>query len=102
MYKAQDDTVDIDALKKIIEEEYNNDHENVIMILQAIQRRYDYLPMPALEYLSQKIGIPLSKIYGVATFYSTFNLEPQGPVASTWTSAPGAEPVWRTARSPIK
>jgi hypothetical protein len=55
-----------------------------------------------LEYLSQKIGIPLSKIYGVATFYSTFNLEPQGPVASTWTSAPGAEPVWRTARSPIK
>jgi NADH-quinone oxidoreductase subunit E len=78
MAKTQDDTVDIDALNKVIEEEYNDDPENVIMILQAIQRRYNYLPMPALEYLSKKIDIPLSKIYGVATFYSTFSLEPRG------------------------
>jgi NADH-quinone oxidoreductase subunit E len=78
MAVGQDNTVDIDALNKIIEEEYNNDPENVIMILQAIQRRYNYLPMPALEHLSQKTGIPLSRIYGVATFYSTFSLEPRG------------------------
>lgn len=78
MSKTQDSTVDIDALKKVIEEEYNRDPENVIMILQAIQRRYNYLPKPALEYLSQKIGVPLSRIYGVAKFYSTFSLEPRG------------------------
>lgn len=78
MAEAQEITVDIDALKGVIEEEYNNDPENVIMILQAIQRRYNYLPRPSLEYLSEKIGIPLSKIYGVATFYSTFSLEPRG------------------------
>lgn len=78
MAEEQEITVDIDALKGIIEGEYNNDPENVIMILQAIQRRYNYLPRPSLEYLSEKIGIPLSKIYGVATFYSTFSLEPRG------------------------
>ncbi len=78
MAEAQEITVDIDALKGIIEGEYNNDPENVIMILQAIQRSYNYLPRPSLEYLSEKIGIPLSKIYGVATFYSTFSLEPRG------------------------
>ena len=78
MAEVEEVAVDIDALKRIIEEEYNNDPENVIMILQAIQRHYNYLPRPALEYLSEKIGIPLSKIYGVATFYSTFSLEPRG------------------------
>ncbi len=48
------------------------------MILQAIQRRYNYLPEPALSYLSAKIGVPVSKIYGVATFYATFKLKPKG------------------------
>ncbi len=75
---AQDNTVDIEVLKKIIEEEYNSDPENVIMILQEIQRICNYLPKPALEYLSKKTGIPLSRVYGVAKFYSTFSLEPRG------------------------
>jgi NADH:ubiquinone oxidoreductase subunit E len=48
------------------------------MILQAIQRQHNSLPQPALAYLSTKIGLPLSKIYGVATFYSTFSLKPRG------------------------
>jgi len=78
MAETQDITVDIDALNKIIEEDYSSDPENVIMILQEIQRRYNYLPKPALEYLSSKIDIPLSRIYGVARFYSTFSLEPRG------------------------
>jgi len=78
MAEAQDIKIDIDALNNIIEEDYDNDPENVIMILQEIQRCYNYLPKPALEYLSQKIGIPLSRIYGVARFYSTFSLEPRG------------------------
>jgi NADH:ubiquinone oxidoreductase subunit E len=65
-------------LDKIIEEEFNSDKENLIMILQAIQKRYNHLPQPALKYLGEKIGIPYSKIYGVGTFYSTFSLEPKG------------------------
>lgn len=74
------ETTEIDymELDRIIEEDFNNDKENLIMMLQAIQRRYNYLPTPALTYLSTSIGIPLSQIYGVATFYSTFSLEPRG------------------------
>lgn len=48
------------------------------MILQAFQQRYNYLPQPALKYLSEKIAVPLTQIYGVGTFYSTFSLEPRG------------------------
>jgi NADH:ubiquinone oxidoreductase subunit E len=76
----QVEEVEIDYLEldDIIEEEFNKDPENLIMIIQAIQRRYNYLPKPTLTYLATKIGVPLSQIYGVATFYSTFSLEPRG------------------------
>jgi len=72
--------VEIDYLEldRIIEEEYENDAENLIMMLQAIQNHYNYLPQATLSYLAVKIGVPYSKIYGVATFYSTFSLEPRG------------------------
>ena len=78
--KVQIEEVEIDymELDNIIEEEFSNDQENLIMIIQAIQRRYNYLHRPALTYLSTKIGVHLSQIYGVATFYSTFSLEPRG------------------------
>ena len=64
--------IDYMALDDIIEKEFNNDKENLIMILQAIQRQYNFLPRPALAYLSTKLNVPYSHIYGVATFYSTF------------------------------
>jgi len=70
--------MDFLELDKIIEEEFDKDKENLIMMLQAIQRRYSYLPRPSLAYLSEKIGVPLSQIYGIATFYATFSLEPRG------------------------
>jgi NADH-quinone oxidoreductase subunit E len=75
---VHDDGIDFMELDQIIEGEFSSDKESLIMILQAIQRRYNYLPRPALEYLSTKIGIPTSRIYGVATFYSTFSLEQRG------------------------
>ena len=84
MNKAMDQSndpsaqIDYKALDAIIAKEFNNDKENLIMMLQAIQKRYNYLPQPALAYLAVKIAIPYSKIYGVATFYSTFSLEPRG------------------------
>ena len=74
----QPEEIDYMELNDIIEEQFNNDKENLIMILQEIQRRYNYLPRPALTYLSEKMDVPLSQIYGVGTFYSTFSLEPRG------------------------
>jgi len=70
--------VDYMELDNIIADEFNNDKENLIMILQAIQRQYNFLPRPALAYLSTKLNVPYSQIYGMATFYSTFSLEPRG------------------------
>ena len=74
--------IDYKELDTIIENEFSNDKENLIMMLQAIQRTYNYLPRPALDYLAVKIGVPYSKIYGVATFYSTFSQESRRPWAS--------------------
>jgi len=77
---TQEKEVEIDYLEldKIIEEEFGNDKENLIMILQAIQRRFNYLPQATLKYLAEKIDVPYSQIYGVGTFYATFSLEPKG------------------------
>lgn len=78
METAEAVEIDYMELDNIIEKDFAQDKENLIMILQAIQRHYNYLPKPALVYLATKIGIPMSQIYGVATFYSTFSLEPRG------------------------
>jgi NADH:ubiquinone oxidoreductase subunit E len=47
-------------------------------ILQSISREYGYLPANALTYVSEELGVALSDIYNIATFYSAFSLEPRG------------------------
>lgn len=51
---------------------------SAIPVLQAIQKRFRYIPVKAIEYVSQKTGIPAAQLYGVATFYSQFRLKPVG------------------------
>jgi NADH-quinone oxidoreductase subunit E len=50
----------------------------LIPILQDIQREYGYLPQPQLRELSRQLGVPLSRVYNVATFYKSFSLQPRG------------------------
>ena len=50
----------------------------LIPILQAIQEEYRYLPTEVLAYVATSLGIPRARVYGVATFYSHFALEPKG------------------------
>lgn len=76
--KNNTEEIDYLELDQIIENEFDGDKENLIMILQAIQRRYNYLPNATLLYVSEKLNIPYSKIYEVGTFYSTFSLKPRG------------------------
>jgi NADH-quinone oxidoreductase subunit E len=49
-------------------------------ILEAVQERnpHKFLSAETLRYIAARLGIPLSRIYSVATFYALFNLEPQG------------------------
>ena len=52
--------------------------ESLIAVLKDIQNQYGYLPQEALRHVSEKLAVPLSKIFCIATFYSSFSLEPQG------------------------
>ncbi len=47
-------------------------------ILHEIQKKYKYLPEQALRYVAEIMKIPISDIYGVATFYTSFSIEPKG------------------------
>ncbi|PKQ15679.1 MAG: NADH-quinone oxidoreductase subunit NuoE [Actinobacteria bacterium HGW-Actinobacteria-7] len=50
----------------------------LVPILQASQDAYGYLPRPALEMIARSLRLPLAEVYGVATFYAQFHLEPRG------------------------
>jgi len=51
---------------------------NLIGVLQHVQSRFGYLPRPAVEEISRRTRIRLSRIYGVITFYAQFYTEPRG------------------------
>lgn len=57
---------------------YGRDRTQVISILQDVQERERYLPEEALTYVAEALEMPRSQIYGLATFYRAFSLEPRG------------------------
>lgn len=52
--------------------------DSLMGVLEEVQARYRFLPKDALILISERMGIPLSQTYGVATFYNAFSLEPKG------------------------
>ena len=61
-----------------IVEKYNTHGGSVIGVLQDVHEVFGYLPEDELREVSKEIDVPLSTLYGLATFYSTFRLEPIG------------------------
>ena len=59
-------------------EKYTDPGGMLIGILQDIQTKFNYLRQDTLMYLSEKLTIPLSQLYGVASFYNVFSLNPRG------------------------
>ena len=57
---------------------YGESRSSLITVLQEIQSRFDHIPFESILEVSEKMGVPLSDIYGVATFYHQFRLKPQG------------------------
>lgn len=51
---------------------------NLIGLLQQVQERFGYLPARALEEIARRTRIPLSRVYGVVSFYAQFYLSPHG------------------------
>lgn len=58
--------------------EHKDDKGALMPILQKAQGIYGYLPIEVQTMISNAMNIPLEKIYGVATFYSQFTLNPKG------------------------
>lgn len=51
---------------------------DLLVLLEEAQRKFGYVPQEFMAGLAQSLGIPLSDIYGVATFYSFLATKPQG------------------------
>jgi NADH-quinone oxidoreductase subunit E len=57
---------------------YQGDRSALIQVLLEIQRQNRWLPQEALKQVSQRLGVALTQIYHIATFYKAFSLTPRG------------------------
>ncbi|MBS3811454.1 MAG: NADH-quinone oxidoreductase subunit NuoE [Halanaerobiales bacterium] len=69
--------IDLNSLDPIIDK-FIDKRGNLIPILNEVQQKIGYLPIEVQEYVSEKLNIPMSKIYGVVSFYSFFQINPSG------------------------
>jgi len=74
--------MELATVERIIRE-HGGQKTALIAMLQDIQHEYTYLPQDVLAHLSRTLGVPLSRVYGLGTFYRAFSLKPKGrhPIA---------------------
>ena len=58
--------------------QYKGQKGALMPIMQEAQEIYGYLPYQVQKIISDETGIPIEKIYGVATFYAQFSMSPKG------------------------
>ncbi len=58
--------------------QYGGRESAILAILQDIQAEEKYLPKETLEYVSQRMQIPLGQVFRIATFYNALSLKPRG------------------------
>lgn len=70
---------ELPAMDRILAEARGKPGE-LLTVLEELQKRDEsnHLSREVLALVAQRLGLPMSKVYGVATFYTFFNLEPQG------------------------
>ena len=78
MNVSQEQGLDLAPLDRVLSSTDGAGGHELIPILQEIQQAYGYLPPDVLGAMSERTGIPISRVYGVATFYEQFHLEPHG------------------------
>jgi len=74
---ALEPEVDLAPVEKLIAE-YEDNREAVIALLQDVQKQYGYLPRAVLNLISERLGLPHTQLFGLATFYRAFSLKPRG------------------------
>ncbi len=67
----------LEAVNRILEK-HQFDEAKLIPILQQVQEEYKYLSKDIISYVATSLDIPPAQVYGVATFYAHFALEPKG------------------------
>jgi NADH-quinone oxidoreductase subunit E len=72
-----EDLKTIDVIDSIMER-YGFRESRLVGILQDIQKELRYLPREALSHVAERLGVPLPRVYSVATFYQAFSLTPRG------------------------
>jgi len=77
MGTADNAAVDLSLMDPVFEK-YREQKGPLIPILQRAQGIYAYLPPEVLQVIAGRLGVALGRVYGVATFYSQFYLEPRG------------------------
>jgi len=73
----EQEQVDVNLLDSLIEK-YKDKKGNLIPLLQGTQDIFGYIPHEAFKKISSEVGIELSDMYGVVTFYAQFRLNPVG------------------------
>lgn len=66
-----------DELAKFIEE-VKDDQGKMMPIMQQAQKLLGCVSLEVQEFISKKTGVPVAELYGIATFYAQFTLEPKG------------------------
>ncbi|MGB9700156.1 MAG: NADH-quinone oxidoreductase subunit NuoE [Thermodesulfobacteriota bacterium] len=69
--------LDLSGVEEILKK-YQDQEGALIPVLQEAQAIFGYLPEEVLSLISRRLKIPLSRIYGVVTFYAQFYLTPRG------------------------
>ena len=71
-------TPEQEAQLKAVIAECAGDESKVMSVMQQAQDIYGYLPIEVQEMIAEGMGVPLEKVFGVATFYAQFALSPKG------------------------
>lgn len=72
------ESIDLAPALKIVEEMSPLTEGDIIPMLQRLQDTYGYLPPDVVLAVCEETSLPASRVFGVATFYSQFSLEPRG------------------------
>jgi NADH-quinone oxidoreductase subunit E len=77
--EANEPAVDLELLLPLIEK-FKSKKGNMIPLLQGTQNLFGFIPEAAFTLISEKTGLNISDMYGVATFYAQFRLKPVGKI----------------------
>jgi NADH-quinone oxidoreductase subunit E len=69
--------IDASKVDRIVDA-YGCHRDSLISILQDVQAEYRYLPEEAMKRVARRLQLPLIQVYGVATFFKAFSLQPRG------------------------